>query len=45
MPPYAHTLQQRLGLPIFDLTTLTTMVHEAVLRLPYQGIMPRQARG
>jgi aspartate/glutamate racemase len=45
MPPYAHTLQQRLGLPIFDLTTLATMVHEAVLRLPYEGIMPRQARG
>ena len=40
MPPYAHKLQQRLGLPIFDLTTLATMVHDAVLRLPYEGIMP-----
>ena len=44
MPPFAHSLQERLELPIFDLTTLATMVHEAVLRLPYQGIMPRQAR-
>ena len=40
MPPYAHTLQKATGLPIFDLTTLATMVHNAVLRHPYQGIMP-----
>ena len=40
MPPYAHRLQQRLGLPIFDLTTLATMVHDAVLRLPYEGMVP-----
>lgn len=40
MPPYAHTLQKATGLPIFDLTTLATMVHDAVLRRPYQGIMP-----
>ena len=44
MPPFAHSLQERLELPIFDLTTLATMVHEAVLRLPYQGIQPRLAR-
>ncbi len=41
MPPYAHALQSHLDLPIFDLTTLATMVHDAVLRQPYQGIMPR----
>ena len=40
MPPYAHKLQEKLRLPIFDLTTLATMVHEAVFRLPYQGVMP-----
>ena len=43
MPPFAHRLQEKLGLPIFDLTTLATMVHEAVLRLPYRGIMPALA--
>ena len=40
MPPYAHRLQEKLRLPIFDLTTLATMVHEAVLRLPYPGLLP-----
>jgi hypothetical protein len=40
MPPYAHTLQAKLGKPIFDLTTLTTMVHSAVVRTPYAGFMP-----
>ena len=41
MPPYAHALQKAIDLPVFDLTTLATMVHDAVLRSPYQGIMPR----
>ena len=41
MPPYAHALQKAIGLPIFDLTTLASMVHDAVLRTEYQGIMPR----
>ncbi len=41
MPPYAHSIQELLGLPVFDLTTLATMVHDAVLRLPYKGVMPR----
>lgn len=40
MPPYAHTLQKATRLPVFDLTTLATMVHDAVLRLPYRGVMP-----
>jgi Asp/Glu/hydantoin racemase len=40
MPPYAHRIQQEIGLPVFDLTTLATMVHIAVIRMPYQGIMP-----
>jgi len=41
MPPYAHRLQARFGLPVFDLTTLATMVHDAVCRTPYTGLMPR----
>ena len=40
MPPYAHALQKATNLPIFDLTTLATMVHDAVLRLPYSGVTP-----
>lgn len=40
MPPYAHTLQENLGKAIFDLTTLATMVHSAVVRTPYSGFMP-----
>ena len=41
MPPYAHTLQAELGRPVFDLTTLATMVHSAVVRTPYKGFMPQ----
>jgi len=41
MPPYAHAVQDRLELPVFDLTTLATMVHEAVCRTPYAGIQSR----
>ena len=37
MPPYAHRIQARLGLPLFDLTTLATMVYEAVARYPYRS--------
>lgn len=41
MPPYAHRIQAQLNLPVFDLTTLATMVHNAVVRTEYQGFMPR----
>ena len=40
MPPYAHNIQKLTGLPVFDLTTLTTMVHSVVSRNTYAGIMP-----
>lgn len=40
MPPFAHALQRAVGLPIFDLTTLATMIHDAVMRTEYRGIMP-----
>ncbi len=46
MPPYAHQIQERVGLPVFDLTTLATMVHHAVHRVPYHGISsPRLSHG
>jgi hypothetical protein len=40
MPPFAAEIQERLRLPVFDLTTLATMVHEVVCRQPYRGINP-----
>ncbi|MGB7243370.1 MAG: aspartate/glutamate racemase family protein, partial [Sulfitobacter sp.] len=40
LPPYAERLQKELALPIFDLTTLATMVHEVVVRKSFQGLMP-----
>jgi Asp/Glu/hydantoin racemase len=39
MPPYRAALQEATGLPIFDITTLVRMVHEAVQR----GLAPRPA--
>jgi len=39
MPPYAHAVQRATGLPVFDLTTLTNMVYQAVVRRPYTGFM------
>ncbi len=37
MPPYAVEIQEATGLPVFDLSTLTNMVAEAVRRQPYNG--------
>ncbi|XXK22678.1 aspartate/glutamate racemase family protein [Arenicellales bacterium nBUS_48] len=39
LPPYAWRIQQVLKLPVFDLTTLTKMVHDCVRRQPYQGYL------
>ena len=44
MPPYAAEIQERLRLPVFDLTTLATMVHDVVCRQPYRGIDPPRVR-
>jgi hypothetical protein len=33
--PFAHAIQQRLGVPVFDIVTLTNMVHSALTRHPY----------
>lgn len=37
---FAHLIQQRAKVPVFDILTLTNMVYEAVVRKSYQGIMP-----
>src|SRR5438309_2322685 len=39
MPPYRADLQAATGLPVFDITTLVRMVHDAVS----QGLPPRPA--
>mgnify|MGYP000695129104 CR=1 FL=1 len=37
LPPYAHDLQLELKRPVFDLTTLATMMHDVVIRSRYSG--------
>lgn len=38
LPPYAHRLQEVLCRPVFDLTTLSTMMHDVVTRQAYSGM-------
>jgi len=33
--PFAHTIQARLGLPVFDIVTLTNMVYRSLTRTPF----------
>jgi len=40
MPYFAHIIQQKVNLPVFDIITLTNMVYQAVIRKPFEGIMP-----
>ncbi|KLN59163.1 hypothetical protein WH96_19385 [Kiloniella spongiae] len=37
MPPYARRIQTATGLPVFDLTTLTAMVHSATTPINYEA--------
>ncbi|MEP2717834.1 aspartate/glutamate racemase family protein [Pseudophaeobacter sp.] len=37
LPPYAHQLQAKLRLPVYDLTTLATMMANVVQRQPFPG--------
>ena len=37
LPPYAHMIQNALDRPVFDLTTLASMVATGVRREPYSG--------
>ncbi len=39
MPPYAADIQEEIGLPVFDIYTLVTMVYQAVVRKRFTGIM------
>jgi aspartate/glutamate racemase len=41
LPPFAHLIQQKIDIPIFDIITLTNMVYQASVRTSYQGFMPR----
>ncbi|RMF88276.1 MAG: aspartate/glutamate racemase family protein [Nitrospinota bacterium] len=36
MPPYARQIQQAVGLPVFDILSLTTMVYQAVHQCSYE---------
>jgi Asp/Glu/hydantoin racemase len=38
LPPYAHAVQEAVGLPVFDMTTLIGHVHSALVRSPFVGI-------
>ena len=37
MPPYAKAVQDAVGLPVFDIVTLTNMAHEIAVRRKYDG--------
>ena len=38
LPPYAAAVQQAVGLPVFDITTLVSHVVSAVARRPFAGV-------
>lgn len=37
LAPFSHAIQARLGLPVFDIVTLTEMVHRSLTHRPYAG--------
>ena len=39
MTPYAADIHEEIGLPVFDIFTLVTMVYHAVVRKRFEGIM------
>jgi Asp/Glu/hydantoin racemase len=39
MTPYAGAIQREIGLPVFDIYTLVTLVHRAVVRHDFSGLM------
>ena len=39
MPPYAWAVQNAVGLPVFDFTTLINWVYNAVVRRPFAGFV------
>jgi hypothetical protein len=38
LPPYAHAVQEAVGLPVFDITTLIDHFHAALVRQPFRGV-------
>lgn len=38
LPPYAHAVQDAVGLPVFDMTTLIGHFHSALVRNPFTGV-------
>jgi hypothetical protein len=38
MPPYAYAIQDVVGLPVFDITTLIGLAQAAIVRRPFVGI-------
>jgi len=38
LPPYAHAVQEAVGLPVFDITTLMGHFHSALVRHPFIGV-------
>ena len=39
LPPFAKSIQNSTGLPVFDIVTLTNMVYASVIRQAYSGTM------
>lgn len=39
MPPYAHAVQEEVGLPIFHIFSLIDMVFQSFHWKPYEGFM------
>jgi len=33
--PFAHAIQARIGLPVFDIVTLTEMIYRSLTRQPF----------
>jgi Asp/Glu/hydantoin racemase len=42
LPPFAHLIQEKIRIPVFDIVTLTRMVYDTLVRKPFTGLMPRQ---
>jgi Asp/Glu/hydantoin racemase len=40
LPPFANLIQREIGIPVFDIITLTNMVYQAVVRTEYPGYIP-----
>lgn len=39
LPPFAHAVQAATRLPVFDFTTMITMVHGSLARRPFEGLV------